>query len=118
MRQQLSITALSSITLFLSDKKNWTNESDLLLIFFQAGLKIRCFMSMPSDFHPLNPLVLLGIKCLAEALQEFHNTRSSGFKSVYHLSVTQALCQNAKSNRKSWKTGLYVHLKTSTLIPG
>ncbi|XP_060475752.2 DNA polymerase epsilon subunit 2 isoform X4 [Panthera onca] len=26
----------------------------------EAGLKIRCFMSMPSDFHPLNPLVLLG----------------------------------------------------------
>ena len=47
----------------LSNKKeNWTNESDLLLIFFQVGLKIRCFMSMPLDFHPLNPLVLLGIK--------------------------------------------------------
>ena len=32
------------------------------LYVFQVGLKIRCFMSMPLDFHPLNPLVLLGIK--------------------------------------------------------
>lgn len=47
----------------LSDKKeNWTNESDFfLLMFFQVGLKIKCFMSMPLDFHPLNPLVLPGI---------------------------------------------------------
>lgn len=38
------------------------NESDLLLIFFQVGLKIKYFMSVPLDFHPLNLLVLLGIK--------------------------------------------------------
>lgn len=57
-------------------------------------------MSMPLDFHPLNPLVLLGIKCLAEALQEFCNTGSSDCKSVCHMLVIQALCQNAKSNSK------------------
>lgn len=102
---------------FLSNKEKWTNESDLLLIFFQVGLKIRCSMSMPSDFHPLNPLVLLGIKCLAKALQKFCNTGCSDCKSVYHMSVIQALCQNVRViESQSWKTGLYVNQKTNTLI--
>lgn len=35
-------------------------KATFLLMFFQVGLKIKCFMSMPLDFHPLNPLVLLG----------------------------------------------------------